>query len=77
MEITLVKAARPGGRDRAWLTAGGVALRGPVPSSMTFRTWPRNPCPASLTGCGQNWPPGATRQPATRGHYPARHNAWP
>ena len=61
MEITLVKAARPGGRDRAWLTAGGVALRGPVPSSMTFRTWPRNPCPASLTGCGQNWrwiPPG-------------------
>jgi len=30
MEITLVKAAGPGDRDRAWLTAGGVARRGPV-----------------------------------------------
>ncbi len=30
MEITLVKAARPGDRDRAWLTVGGVARRGPV-----------------------------------------------
>jgi hypothetical protein len=30
MEITLVKAAGPGDRDRAWLTAGGVARRGPA-----------------------------------------------
>jgi hypothetical protein len=30
MEITLVKDAGPGDRDRAWLTAGGVARRGPV-----------------------------------------------
>jgi hypothetical protein len=30
MEITLVKAAGPGDRDRAWLTADGVARRGPV-----------------------------------------------
>jgi hypothetical protein len=30
MEITLVKAAGPGEQDRAWLTAGGVARRGPV-----------------------------------------------
>ena len=30
MEITLVKAAGPGHRDRAWLTVGGVAQRGPV-----------------------------------------------
>jgi hypothetical protein len=30
MEIALVKAAGPGDRDRAWLTAGGVTRRGPV-----------------------------------------------
>ena len=30
MEITLVKAARPGDRDRAYLTVGGVTRRGPV-----------------------------------------------
>jgi hypothetical protein len=30
MEITLVKAAGPGDRDRAWLTVGGVARRGPI-----------------------------------------------
>src|SRR5580693_4375095 len=30
MEVTLVKAARPGDRDRAWLTADGVTRRGPV-----------------------------------------------
>src|SRR5580693_10160178 len=30
MEVTLVKAAGPGDRDRAWLTAGGVTRRGPV-----------------------------------------------
>ena len=30
MEITLVKAAGPGDRDRAWLTAGRVARRSPV-----------------------------------------------
>jgi hypothetical protein len=30
MEIALVKAAGPGGRDRAWLQAGGAARRGPV-----------------------------------------------
>ncbi len=30
MEITLVKAAGPGDRDRAWLTVGDVARRGPV-----------------------------------------------
>jgi hypothetical protein len=30
MEITLVKAARPGEQDRAYLTAGGVTWRGPV-----------------------------------------------
>jgi hypothetical protein len=30
VEITLVKAAGPGDRDRAWLTADGVARRGPV-----------------------------------------------
>ena len=30
MEITLVKAAGPGEQDRAWLTAGRVARRGPV-----------------------------------------------
>lgn len=30
MEITLVKAAGPGGRDRAWLQAGDAARRGPV-----------------------------------------------
>ena len=30
MEVTLVKAAGPGGRDRAWLTVAGVTRRGPV-----------------------------------------------
>jgi len=30
MEVTLVKAARPGDRDRAWLTVAGVTRRGPV-----------------------------------------------
>jgi hypothetical protein len=30
MEITLVKAARPGDRDRAYLEVGGVTRRGPV-----------------------------------------------
>jgi hypothetical protein len=30
MEITLVKAAGPDDRDRAWLTVGDVARRGPV-----------------------------------------------
>ena len=30
MEIALVKAAGPGDHDRAWLTAGGAARRGPV-----------------------------------------------
>jgi hypothetical protein len=30
MEITLVKGAGPGDRDRAWLTVGGIARRGPV-----------------------------------------------
>jgi len=30
MEVTLVKAARPGDRDRAYLTVGGVNRRGPV-----------------------------------------------
>jgi hypothetical protein len=30
MEITLVKAAGPGDRDRAWLQAGDAARRGPV-----------------------------------------------
>ena len=30
LEITLVKVAGPGDRDSAWLTAGGVARRGPV-----------------------------------------------
>ena len=30
MAITLVKAAGPGGRDRAWLQAGDAARRGPV-----------------------------------------------
>ena len=30
MEATLVKAAGPGGRDRAWLTVAGVTRRGPV-----------------------------------------------
>ena len=30
MEITLVKAAGPGAQDRAWLTVGGAARRGPV-----------------------------------------------
>jgi hypothetical protein len=30
MEITLVKAAWPGDRDRAYLTAGGVTWRGPI-----------------------------------------------
>jgi hypothetical protein len=30
MEMTLVKAARPGDRDRAYLTVGGVTRRGPV-----------------------------------------------
>ena len=30
MEITLVKAAWPGDRDRAYLTVGDVAWRGPV-----------------------------------------------
>jgi hypothetical protein len=30
MEVTLVKAASPGDRDRAYLTAGGVARRGPI-----------------------------------------------
>jgi hypothetical protein len=29
-EITLVKAARPGGRDRAYLKTGGTAWRGPI-----------------------------------------------
>ena len=30
MEVTLVKAAGPGGRDRAWLTVARVTRRGPV-----------------------------------------------
>jgi hypothetical protein len=30
MGITLVKAARPGDRDRAYLTAGDAARRGPI-----------------------------------------------
>ncbi len=30
IEVTLVKAAWPGDRDRAWLTAAGVTRRGPV-----------------------------------------------
>ena len=30
MEVTLVKAARSGDRDRAYLTVGGVTRRGPV-----------------------------------------------
>src|ERR1700735_2975020 len=30
MEVTLGKAAGPGARDRAWLTADGVTRRGPV-----------------------------------------------
>jgi hypothetical protein len=30
MDVTLVKAARPGDRDRAWLTAGGATRRGPI-----------------------------------------------
>ena len=30
MEVTLVKAAGPGDRDRAWLTVAGVTRRGPV-----------------------------------------------
>ena len=30
MEVTLVKAAWPGDRDRAWLTVAGVTRRGPV-----------------------------------------------
>jgi hypothetical protein len=30
MEITLVKAARAGDRDRAWLTAGGATRRGAI-----------------------------------------------
>ena len=30
MEVTLVKAAWPGDRDRAWLTIAGVTRRGPV-----------------------------------------------
>jgi hypothetical protein len=30
VKITLVKAAGPGGRERAWLTVGGVARRGPI-----------------------------------------------
>ena len=63
MEITLVKAAGPGGRDHAWLTAGSVTRAARCTSSMTFRTWSSSPCSASLTGCGQNWPPGPTRQP--------------
>ena len=29
-EVTLVKAARPGDRDRAWLAAGGATRRGPI-----------------------------------------------
>jgi hypothetical protein len=52
MEITLVKAAWPGDRDRACLTAGDVAWRGPITSSMTFRTWSSSPCSASPTGRG-------------------------
>lgn len=30
MEITMVKAARPGDQDRAYLQAGGVTRHGPV-----------------------------------------------
>ncbi len=30
MDVTLVKAAGPGDRDRAWLTVAGVTRRGPV-----------------------------------------------
>jgi len=30
MEVTLVRAAGPGSRDRAWLTVAGVTRRGPV-----------------------------------------------
>ena len=30
MEVTLVKAARPGNRDRAYLTADGATRRGPI-----------------------------------------------
>lgn len=30
MEITLVKAAEPGGRDRAWLTVDGASRRGAI-----------------------------------------------
>ncbi len=30
MEVTLVRAAGPGDRDRAWLTVAGVTRRGPV-----------------------------------------------
>ena len=74
MEITLVKAAGPGGRDRAWL-AGDGARRGRCTSSMTFRTWWSSPCSASTTGCGQNWPPEshAAAGQAAAARDPKRH----
>jgi hypothetical protein len=51
-----------------WRLTGSPDV-GPFTSSTTFRILWWNPCLASKTGCGRNWPPGHTRRRAgLRGH---------
>ena len=66
MEITLVKAAGPGEGDRVYLEVDGSPGAARFTSSTTFRILWWNPCSASETGCGQNWPPVGTPRRAGR-----------
>ena len=56
MEITLVKAAGPGDRERAWLQAGDTARRGPVHVIHDLAIW-------GMRDLQRRWvavPPGGT-----------------
>src|SRR6202035_3968127 len=66
MEVTLVKAAGPGGRDGAWLTVAGVTRPGPVHVVHDLPHLAVESLFGIGDGCGQNWPREVTRRPAMR-----------
>jgi hypothetical protein len=74
MEITLALAAGPGDRDRAWLTAGGAARRGPVHVIHDLPHLVVESLSGITGGLRAELAAGSPRQPARR-HRPAAPSA--
>jgi len=65
VEITLVMASGPGGRDRPWLTTDGVARRAVIDAARDLPHLESSQHSASPTASGPSWPPGPTPRRAS------------